>query len=169
MWTRVSSPIGDLVLVTDGSSLIRLGLPGERESAPPAGEPDTGQPGHPVLRAAAEQLAAYFAGELTDFDLPLSMRGSAFERRVWAELAKIPYGETCSYGDVARAVTGDVLASRAVGIANNHNPVAIIVPCHRVVGANGKLVGYGGGLPTKRFLLELEARVRLTNQGLLSF
>jgi methylated-DNA-[protein]-cysteine S-methyltransferase len=161
----VPSPIGDLVLVTDGTSLIRLGLPGERESRPPAGEPDAG---HPVLRAAAEQLAAYFAGELTAFDLPLDLRGSAFERQVWAELEKIPYGETCSYGHVARAVTGDVLASRAVGIANNHNPVAIIVPCHRVVGANGKLVGYGGGLPTKRFLLELEARVQLTNQGLLS-
>ena len=165
MWTRVPSPIGDLVLVTDGTSLIRLGLPGERESTPPPG----GREGdHPVLRAAADQLAAYFAGELTAFDLPLDLRGSAFERQVWAELEKIPYGETCSYGDVARAVTGDVLASRAVGIANNHNPVAIIVPCHRVVGANGKLVGYGGGLPTKRFLLELEARVQLTNQGLLS-
>jgi methylated-DNA-[protein]-cysteine S-methyltransferase len=163
----VPSPIGELVLVTDGTSLVRLGLPGERESKPPLGELDDD---HPVLRAAAEQLAAYFAGELTDFDLPLSLGGgSAFERQVWAELEKIPYGETCSYGDVARAVTGDILASRAVGIANNHNPVAIIVPCHRVVGANGKLVGYGGGLPTKRFLLELEARVQLTNQGLLSF
>jgi methylated-DNA-[protein]-cysteine S-methyltransferase len=166
----VQSPVGELVLVADGDALTRLGLPGERESK----RPDTGEwrqdPAHPVLRAAAEQLAAYFAGELTDFDLPLSLRGgSAFERQVWAELEKIPYGETCSYGAVARAVTGDILASRAVGIANNHNPVAIIVPCHRVVGANGKLVGYGGGLPTKRFLLELEARVQLTNQGLLSF
>ena len=164
-WTRVPSPVGELVLVADGDSLVRLGLPGERESTPPTGDPD---PDHPVLRAAAEQLAGYFAGELTAFDLPLDLRGSAFERQVWAELVKIPYGETCSYGHVARAVTGDILASRAVGIANNHNPVAIIVPCHRVVGANGKLVGYGGGLPMKRFLLELEARVQLTNQGLLA-
>lgn len=172
-WLSVPSPVGDLVLKADGGRLRRLefgarqyrsgesdGARGPRVVGPPS-------PDDPVLSAAAEQLAAYFAGRRTDFDLPLSMAGSEFERAVWTELARIPYGETRSYGDIARAVAGDVGASRAVGIANNHNPIAIIVPCHRVVGANRKLVGYGGGLDRKVFLLELEARVQLTTGGLL--
>lgn len=170
-WMSVSSPIGDLVLTADDGRLSRLefgarqyragesGGRGPQVVGPPS-------PDEPVLAAAAEQLQAYFAGRLTEFDLPLSMAGSEFERAVWAELSRIPYGETRSYGDVARAVAGDVGASRAVGIANNHNPVAVIVPCHRVVGANRKLVGYGGGLDRKVFLLELEARVQLTTAGL---
>jgi len=124
----------------------------------------------PVLRAAADQLAAYFAGRLTVFTVPLSVRhGSGFERAVWAELARIPYGETKTYGEVAAAACAALDrpgeaghgAARAVGIACNRNPLPIVVPCHRVVGAGRKLVGFGGGLDRKRFLLELEARVEL--------
>lgn len=153
------SPVGDLLLVADGAALRRLSFFGP----PPPGDPE---PDHPVLRAAAEQLRGYFAGELTEFDLPLDLRGSEFERAVWARLQRIPYGEMCSYGDIARAVAGDVGQSRAVGVANHRNPIAVIVPCHRVIGANGDPVGYGGGLERKRFLLEHELNVRF-ERGLL--
>ncbi|WP_273735601.1 methylated-DNA--[protein]-cysteine S-methyltransferase [Mycolicibacterium septicum] len=104
---------------------------------------------------AADQLSAYFAGERTEFDLELDMVGTQFQRRVWEALQTIPYGETCSYGEIARQI-GSPSASRAVGLANGHNPIGIIVPCHRVIGANGSLTGYGGGLDRKRALLELE-------------
>jgi methylated-DNA-[protein]-cysteine S-methyltransferase len=131
-----------------------------RFEGPPARDMVDG-PGHPVLDRAAEQMAAYFDGELTEFDLPLSTReGSEFERAVWAAIAAIPYGEMLTYGAIATEL-GDPGAARAVGTACNHNPHPILVPCHRVVGAGGKLVGFGGGLPRKRFLLELEARVRV--------
>ena len=107
------------------------------------------------------ELAAYFAGELTDFTVPVQLRGgSEFERAVWAEIAAIPYGEMLTYGEIATAV-GDTGLARAVGTACNHNPVPVIVPCHRVVGAGGKMVGFGGGIERKRRLLELEARVTL--------
>jgi len=112
---------------------------------------------HPLVERAIAQLRAYFAGELRDFDLPLDMQGTAFQKRVWAELRRIPYGETRSYGDIAHAM-GAPKAVRAVGAANGRNPIPIVVPCHRVIGAGGSLVGYGGGLPLKRFLLDLEAR-----------
>jgi methylated-DNA-[protein]-cysteine S-methyltransferase len=112
---------------------------------------------NPVLRQAIEQLRAYFAGELRDFDLSLDMQGTEFQRRVWLELRNIPYGETRSYSFVANAI-GAPKAVRAVGAANGRNPIPIVVPCHRVIGAGGALVGYGGGLPLKRFLLDLEAR-----------
>jgi len=111
--------------------------------------------------AAVDQLTAYFAGELMEFTVPLELRGgSEFERAVWGEIAKIPYGEMRTYGAIATAL-GDPGAARAVGTACNHNPIPVIVPCHRVVGAGGKLIGFGGGLPRKRKLLELEARVAL--------
>lgn len=114
-----------------------------------------------VMERTKEQLKAYFAGELTEFDVPLSVRGgSGFERVVWAQLSRIPYGEMQTYGDVAKAV-GDPGAARAVGVACNHNPIPVIVPCHRVVGAGGKMVGFGGGIDRKRHLLELEARITL--------
>jgi methylated-DNA-[protein]-cysteine S-methyltransferase len=106
-----------------------------------------------------EQLHAYFAGVLTDFEIPMDMRGTDFQRRVWAELCEIPYGETISYGELARRV-GNPQASRAVGLANGRNPVAIVVPCHRVIGADGSLTGYGGGLGRKVWLLEHEAAHR---------
>jgi methylated-DNA-[protein]-cysteine S-methyltransferase len=109
------------------------------------------------LWQAVDQLSRYFAGELRDFDLQLDMEGTDFQKRVWAELLHIPYGETRSYSDVAGAI-GRPKAVRAVGAANGRNPIPIVVPCHRVIGAAGSLVGYGGGLPLKRFLLDLEAR-----------
>lgn len=101
------------------------------------------------------QLGAYFAGDLTEFDLELDLVGSDFQKRVWAELLAIPYGETRTYGEIARDI-GSAGASRAVGLANGHNPIGIIVPCHRVIGANGSLTGYGGGLARKRHLLDME-------------
>jgi methylated-DNA-[protein]-cysteine S-methyltransferase len=117
-----------------------------------------------LLADAAAQLAAYLAGELTDFDLPLSVPGgSAFERAVWRALGDIPYAQMRTYGGLA-AATGDRGAARAVGVACNRNPLPVIVPCHRVVGAGGKLVGFGGGLSWKRHLLELEARVRVEHE-----
>lgn len=110
---------------------------------------------NPVLAEAERQLDAYFAGDLRRFDLPLDLAGTKFQRRVWSELLKIPYGETRSYSQLACAL-GTPAAVRAVGAANGANPVPIVVPCHRVIGASGKLVGYGGGLPLKRRLLALE-------------
>ena len=110
---------------------------------------------HPA-RAAAQQLAAYFNGSLHDFDLPLAPRGTSFQQRVWRALLDIPYGRTASYGEIA-SVIGAPGKARAVGAANGQNPIAIIIPCHRVIGSHGELVGYGGGLDRKRWLLELES------------
>jgi methylated-DNA-[protein]-cysteine S-methyltransferase len=118
---------------------------------------------HPLLLEAGNQLAAYFAGKLREFHLPLEMAGTDFQLRVWNRLLQIPYGETRSYGELARAL-GTPAAVRAVGAANGANPIAIVVPCHRVIGSNGALTGYGGGLPLKRRLLELER----SNTSLLS-
>jgi methylated-DNA-[protein]-cysteine S-methyltransferase len=114
--------------------------------------------GNGLLREAARQLEAYFVGDLRRFDLPLDMMGTAFQKRVWDELLQIPYGETRSYLQVAIAV-GAAQAVRAVGAANGANPVPIVVPCHRVIGSSGKLTGYGGGLPLKKRLLQLEGVV----------
>lgn len=111
----------------------------------------------PVLALAAAQLAEYFDGARRDFDVPLAPRGTGFQRLVWRELAKIPYGETRSYGELARAL-GRPAASRAVGAANGRNPISILVPCHRVIAGSGALTGYAGGLAAKRWLLEHEAR-----------
>ena len=123
------------------------------------GESESGVPGdgdaHPVFRAAIEQLSAYFAGSLREFRLPLEMAGTDFQMRVWRMLRDIPYGETRSYRDLAVAL-GNPAAVRAVGAANGANPLPIVIPCHRVIGANGSLVGYGGGLALKKRLLELE-------------
>ena len=110
----------------------------------------------PLVKEALKQFSAYFEGRLTEFDLPLEMAGTPFQKRVWEALREIPYGETCSYKDLALSI-GMPSAVRAVGAANGRNPIAIIVPCHRVIGAGGNLVGYGGGLPMKRMLLDLEA------------
>src|SRR5262249_10186728 len=115
---------------------------------------------NPMLVEAARQLRAYFARELRDFDMPLDMQGTAFQQRVWKELLKIPYGETRSYLQVAVAA-GARHAVRAVGAANGSNPVPIVVPCHRVIGSDGKLTGYGGGLPLKKRLLELEGALSM--------
>ena len=157
----VASPIGPLTLVAADGALAGVYMQAQRH-LPPAwalGEPAaTDGPDAATLAEAARQLAEYFAGQRTGFELPLATGGTEFQRRVWAALRDIPYGETISYGELARRI-GSASASRAVGLANGRNPVSIIVPCHRVVGSNGSLTGYGGGLDRKRFLLGLEQRV----------
>jgi len=153
--TTVASPIGDLLLLGNESALTGLHFPPYRWTSALIGDlPCDDGP----FRAAAEQLGEYFAGDRRVFELPLALDGTAFQRQVWAALQEIPYGKTATYGEIATAL-GHPSAARAVGMANNRNPIAIIVPCHRVVGRNGALVGYGGGLDRKRMLLELEAGV----------
>jgi methylated-DNA-[protein]-cysteine S-methyltransferase len=156
--TVTDSPIGPLTLIAHEGRLAGVLMQitrcdpaaDERGEAVAAGD-------EPVLDAAAVQLDAYFAGQLTAFDLPLTLAGTAFQRTVWAALQDIPYGQTISYGEMARRI-GQPSASRAVGLANGRNPVSIVVPCHRVIGADGSLVGYGGGMERKRFLIGLEER-----------
>ena len=114
-------------------------------------------PATPLLAECARQLSAYFEGRLTAFDLPIRQTGTPFQLKVWQALLRIPYGQTCSYGDLARMI-GQPSAARAVGGANHHNPICIIVPCHRVIGADGSLTGYGGGVDMKQYLLELERK-----------
>jgi methylated-DNA-[protein]-cysteine S-methyltransferase len=152
--TVVPSPIGPLTVVReDDGALVRLAMsPPSRLDAEERGE-RTEEEFADVVR----QLGEYFAGERTAFDLPLRPVGSPFELAVWDQLTRIPYGETRSYGYVAKAV-GEPGGAQAVGAANGRNPLAIVVPCHRVIGADGSLVGFGGGLPRKRFLLDLEQR-----------
>ncbi|MFG1649185.1 methylated-DNA--[protein]-cysteine S-methyltransferase [Micromonospora sp. NPDC049275] len=152
-WTVLDSPIGEFSVGTEAEG-VRAAHFGRVESA-------TDEPGDDAARQAVAELRAYFAGELTAFTVPMSQPGgSAFERAVWREMTRIPYGETLTYGEVARLV-GDPGAARAVGVACNRNPIPVLVPCHRIVGAGGKLVGFGGGLPRKVKLLELEAGVAL--------
>jgi methylated-DNA-[protein]-cysteine S-methyltransferase len=151
--TVVPSPIGPLTLVQDDGELIRLAM------SPPTGldAEALGERSDEGFDDVVRQLGEYFAGERTSFDLPLRPHGSDFELAVWDQLTRIPYGETRSYGYVAKAV-GEPGGAQAVGAANGRNPIAIVVPCHRVIGADGSLVGFGGGLPRKRFLLDLEQR-----------
>jgi methylated-DNA-[protein]-cysteine S-methyltransferase len=150
---HLDSPVGRLLLSSDGSSLIGVRFPDRRAAATPA---ERTEPADAVLRAACEQLTDYFAGRRQVFDLPLKPLGSEFQVRVWAELSRIPFGETMSYGELATRL-GDKGASRAVGLANNRNPIPIIIPCHRVIGADGSMVGFGGGLERKQWLLRHEA------------
>lgn len=153
VWSTVESPIGELLLIGDGTALRCLWMQdGERPSEPPAGAVRDDD----AFAAVREQLAEYFAGERTTFDVELVMEGTEFQRRVWAALREIPYGETRSYGELADRL-GVPGAARAVGLANGRNPISVIVPCHRVIGADGSLTGFGGGLGRKRILLELEA------------
>lgn len=168
-WTVLDSPLGGLRATTDGVGLTGLDfvddLPTEvtarssvaHHAARGAGlAPDARDDGHPVLVAAAEQLAAYFAGDLEVFDLPLAPVGTPFQLRVWGQLRTIPYGSTATYGDIAARLGLTGHGARAVGLANGRNPIAIVVPCHRVVGAGGSLTGYAGGIDRKRALLDLE-------------
>jgi methylated-DNA-[protein]-cysteine S-methyltransferase len=150
--TVMDSPVGTLTLVATDGVLSGMYMEEQRHrpTAETFGPRDDTQSGD-----AIEQLHAYFAGDLKDFDVPLAMTGTPFQRRVWTELQRIPYGETISYGELAERL-GQPTASRAVGLANGKNPIGIIVPCHRVVGSTGSLTGYGGGLPRKRFLLSFE-------------
>ncbi len=146
------SPVGDLLMIHDGQALCGLHFQYGRH---PLEIDDTWEKQPRVFASVMEQLEKYFAGRLQKFTIPLSLIGTPFQRSVWCALQSIPYGKTASYGSIAKKV-GNPKASRAVGAANGQNPVSIIVPCHRVIGANGKLVGYGGGLPIKTALLELE-------------
>ncbi|MCR8575991.1 methylated-DNA--[protein]-cysteine S-methyltransferase [Streptomyces sp. Isolate_219] len=150
-----ATPMGPLTLVAAGEALSGLYMTDQRHRPPQETFGDPADPDEPPFAETVTQLQAYFRGELTTFDLPLALRGTPFQRRVWAALCTIPYGETVSYGQLAERL-GAPSASRAVGLANGRNPVGIIVPCHRVVGANGSLTGYGGGLDRKRRLLAFE-------------
>lgn len=153
-YTYLDSPIGRLLLAGDGHALHRIGFPAGKAAMQP--ESDWLRR-NGVFREVIAQLNAWFAGELHQFNLPLAPEGTPFQQRVWRALLDIPYGETRSYGDIARQI-GKPTASRAVGAANGLNPIPIIIPCHRVIGSSGQLVGFGGGLPTKRQLLVLEQR-----------
>lgn len=150
--TVTDSPYGPLTLVAEDGTLCGLYMTDQRHRPPQEtfGDRDDG-----LLGEAKDQLNAYFSGELTEFTLELHLHGTPFQRTVWDQLRRIPYGETRSYGELADAL-GSPGASRAVGLANGKNPIGIIVPCHRVVGADGSLTGYGGGLPRKRRLLDFE-------------
>jgi methylated-DNA-[protein]-cysteine S-methyltransferase len=154
-WHEIDSPIGRLLLAGDGDGLIRLSF----QSGPRPLRPADGWIAEPApLEAPVAQLTEYFAGRRRTFDLRLAPRGTEFQRRVWRALSDIPYGKTISYGELARRI-GSPGASRAVGLANGANPLPIVVPCHRVIGADGTLTGFGGGLPIKRKLLALEEAV----------
>lgn len=151
--TKVESPIGDILIEGDDDAITKLG----RIVAGLDSDEWVRVDRYAAIKEAAQQLDAYWSGELFDFDLPLAPGGTPFQNKVWAALRTIPYGKTASYGDIARKI-GSPTASRAVGAANGRNPIAIVVPCHRVIGANGTLIGYAGGLDMKRELLAHETR-----------
>jgi methylated-DNA-[protein]-cysteine S-methyltransferase len=153
-YTFVDSPVGPLRLVRDGDALAALYMDRQRH-APTIGPAWERDDGAAVFGQAAEQLDAYFGGDREAFDLPLAPHGTAFQQRVWSALQAIGYGETTTYAALAVAV-GNPRAVRAVGLANGRNPISVIIPCHRVVGSDGSLTGYGGGLERKRFLLDHE-------------
>jgi methylated-DNA-[protein]-cysteine S-methyltransferase len=157
-FTEFASPLGSLLLVSNGEALTGLYLDGLEECA------DDWKQDNGPFRAVREQLQAYFAGELIDFDLRLAAEGTDFQRKVWNALRRIPFGRTCSYADVARRV-GNPRAMRAVGAANGRNRIAIVVPCHRVIAADGTLGGYGGGLDRKEWLLRHEREVLARKVG----
>lgn len=156
VYTVLDSPVGEITVTSDGESITRVLLP-STAGRPVATDGWLRDDQAPPLAEACRQLAEYFAGTRRAFELPLAQPGTDFQRRVWEELTKIPYGETTTYGEIARRI-GQPAASRAVGMANHCNSIAIVVPCHRVVGSSGKLVGYASGLPRKQTLLALEAR-----------
>jgi len=146
------SPVGDLTLVSNGEALTGVYMSDQKRG--PDMDP-TWQRDEAEFDAVTKQLTAYFVGDLREFDLPLAPQGTDFQKKVWRELCRIPCGETISYGELARRI-GQPSASRAVGLANGRNPIGIIIPCHRVIGADGTLTGYGGGLDRKKWLLEHE-------------
>lgn len=151
-WTRIPSPIGDLILVAEDGALREIRFAsGMRPAEPPADAVEDAQP----CKRIAQQLSEYFAGKRREFDLPLAPRGTPFQRQVWDALLNVAYGRTATYGEIARII-GNPKGVRAVGLANGRNPIPIIIPCHRIIGSNGTLTGYGGGLPIKQKLLELE-------------
>ncbi|MGA8151519.1 MAG: methylated-DNA--[protein]-cysteine S-methyltransferase [Terriglobales bacterium] len=151
-YAQIESPVGPLLLAADDAGLRQILFVKGRTPARP--DPSWIENSAP-FKATVSQLRSYFAGELEEFDLPLAPEGTAFQLKVWKRLCDIPYGETISYGELARRLENPN-ASRAVGLANGSNPIPIVIPCHRVIGSNGKLTGYGGGLPIKEKLLALE-------------
>jgi methylated-DNA-[protein]-cysteine S-methyltransferase len=153
-YTTFESPVGPLLLAGDSNALRRVSFESSKRSAIPP--PDWKQ-NRAAFAEAIRQLQAYFRGELKEFDVPLAMEGTDFQLRVWNALRAIPYGETISYAQLAGRI-GNPQAVRAVGLANGSNPIPIIVPCHRVIGSDGSLTGFGGGLSTKKKLLELESK-----------
>ena len=156
------SPIDPIMIVSNGEAITGIFMDAQKYG--PAHDDTWIEQDDGLIRSARTQFGAYFHGELTDFDLPLAPDGTPFQLKVWQALRAIAYGETISYGELARRI-GKPAASRAVGAANGHNPISIVVPCHRVIGANGSLTGYGGGLDRKRILLALEAET-LARHGL---
>jgi methylated-DNA-[protein]-cysteine S-methyltransferase len=152
-YSYVETPIGRLLLAGDEDAVRQIHF------APNSPEAEWENRATEPIKEAAKQLMEYFSGRRTSFDLPLAPEGTSFQKSVWRQLCDIPYGETISYGELARRV-GNPKASRAVGAANGQNPLPIVVPCHRVIGANGKLTGFGGGIPVKEALLALESRQR---------
>jgi len=159
---EMDSPIGTLTVVADGDAIVAIWFEAEVADSPAALDRtvEAGAGEHAILDRAIEQLEEYFRGERTEFELPLAPQGTPFQQKAWLALREIPFGETITYGEQARRL-GDPNKSRAVGAANGKNPIPIVVPCHRVVGANGHLTGYAGGLGTKAWLLDHEWRVRL--------
>jgi methylated-DNA-[protein]-cysteine S-methyltransferase len=153
LYTTLESPIGELLLLGDGQALHGLYMQDGRK---PRQIARSWRERSAAFAPVIAQLHEYFAGQPLTFELPLVMRGTEFEQCVWHALREIPYGQTVSYGEIARRI-GQPAAARAVGLANARNPIAVIVPCHRVIGADGSLTGYGGGLERKRILLELES------------
>ena len=154
--STVASPVGPLTMIARDGVLTNVSMHEQRHSSPPPPDAVTDDA---WFKDVTAQLDAYFAGELTTFDIEMNLLGTPFQKAVWSQLREIPYGETISYGELATRV-GNRNASRAVGLANGRNPVAIIVPCHRVIGSNGSLTGYGGGLERKTWLLEHEVTHR---------
>lgn len=155
-YTEIETPLGPLLLAADNSGILEIRFVNGR--TPKGPEPEWVRDDNDrTLRELTDQLDAYFGGKLEKFELNLSPQGTEFQRTVWSKLCDIPYGETTSYGEIARRI-GNPQASRAVGLANGSNPIPIVIPCHRVIGSNGKLTGYGGGLPIKEKLLALERR-----------
>ena len=152
---QLDSPIGRLRLVATDEGLSRLLFPEQADEDPDSDGDPTETDNHPVLDEAATQLAEYFAGRRQEFDIPLDLTGTEFQRAAWSALANVPFGETRSYRQQAEAI-GRPKAVRAIGAANGRNPVPIVLPCHRIVGSDGSLTGYGGGLPIKEFLLNHE-------------
>ena len=154
MWTVMDSPIGELRIIEHNGAITAIEFsPFVATNGRPLGERNDADP---LLAEAVRQLRAYFNRDLKEFDLPLAPHGTAFQQLVWEQLRKIGFGETASYGEIARRLGKTNAASRAVGLANGRNPIAIVIPCHRVIGADGKIVGYAGGIERKQTLLELE-------------
>ena len=159
-FSTVPSPVGRLTMLGEGEDLVGLYFDHDPEAT--KARAGAVRDDRHLQRAAAE-LEEYFAGARTRFDLPLAPRGTEFQKAVWRALVRIPFGETATYGQIARSI-GQPAASRAIGGANHRNPIAIVIPCHRVIGADGSMTGYGGGLDRKRLLLDLEARVASSGQ-----